>query len=189
MSDYFLTSSTRGIYRGKGLNQGPPLISPAQDLSKLNIFSAEPPLEKLAESQSSDHALISKPVDAGVVECSKAANGSTYLVNEFYREGVNISVAARELLSAMRNIFSGEDYATKRRLDRTLKILCEVRCSLVDECRSNRECPAALQELLEKAIRDTEACLGHAEAAEMSAAAKKAHEAHCHIAEILGMLI
>lgn len=188
MSDCFLTSSTRGIYRGKGLNQGPPLSSPVPDLSKLNIFSAEPPLEKLAESQPSEHTVISKP-DTGVMKCSKVANGSSYLVNEIYTEAVNISVAARELLSALRNIFSGEEHATKRRLDRTLKILCEVRFSLVDVCLPKKDFPVALQELLEKAIRDTEACLGHAEAADMSAAAKKAHEAHCHIAEILGMLI
>ncbi len=184
MPDDFSSAPPRGISYHKGQPQGPPLTAPQKEYWKLDVFSVQPPLEKL-EGQKKHENLIGNAPKISTTN----PESSTSIVNDFYKEAANISVAAKELLSAIRNIFSGDDDATKRRLDRSLKILSDVRRSIEDEAVVDRTFPVILQDSLEKAIRDTEACLGHAEEGELSAAAKKAYDAHCHIDNILSMLI
>lgn len=181
MPDDF-SAISRGISYSKGEPQGPPLANPQKDQWKLDVFSVEPPLEKLEEQQRLENAIRNAPVLS-----RKAANSA--ILNDFYKEAANISVATKDMLSAMQNIFSGESDTAVRRLDRCLKILSEIKRSIEDEVVIDKDFPVIVQDSLEKAIRDTEASLGHAEAGEASHAAKKLYDAHSHLETVLSLLI
>lgn len=182
MSDDFSSAPSRGISHVKGQQQGPPLASPHNDFWKLDVFSVQPPLEKLESQQRQEQLLVDAPVVSPKSETSASAH-------DFANEAASISVASKDLLSAMRNIFSGDIEAAVRRLDRSLKILSEVNRAILDEVVIDRHFPMVVQESLHKAIRDTEASLGHAEEGEVGGAAKKVYEAHCHLENILSMLV
>lgn len=118
-------------------------------------------------------------------------------VGDFSEEAEILFIASKELLSAIRNIFAGDD-AALRRLSRSLRFLNEVSRSFEDQNFTRRSTrattekrqrlPFALEESLEKAVRDTEAALAFAEDEDFQGAAKKAYESHCHLEEILRML-
>ncbi|MBI2812111.1 MAG: hypothetical protein HYX67_14945 [Candidatus Melainabacteria bacterium] len=182
MPDDFSSAPSRGISHVKGQQEGPPLTSPQKDFWKLDVFSVQPPLEKLQGEKLQENLSANAPVVSPKSETSASAH-------DFASEAASISVASKDLLSAMRNIFSGDIEAAVRRLDRSLKILGEVNRSILDEVVLDRHLPMIVQESLDKAIRDTEASLGHAEAREVGGAAKKLHEAHCHLENILSMLV
>jgi len=182
MADDFSSAPAQGISCTKGQGQGPPLVGNQKDFWKLDVFSVQPPLEKLEEQKLQEQVAASAPVISPKSESSANAH-------DFVSEAESISVASKELMSAMRNIFSGDMDAAVRRLDRSLKILGEVYRSIEDEVVIDRHFPVIVQDSLNQAIRDTEACLGHAEEREVSGAAKKVYEAHCHLENILSMII
>ena len=182
MSDDFSSAPARGISNRKGQHQGPPLTSPQKDFWKLDVFSVQPPLEKLRGEQLQENILVDAPIMSPKSETSASAH-------DFASEAASISVASKDVLSAMRNIFSGDIDTAVRRLDRSFKILGEVNRSILDEVLVDRHFPMIVQESLDKAIRDMEASLGHAEEKEVGGAAKKAYEAHCHLDNILSMLV
>ncbi len=148
MPDDFSSAPARGISQTKGQHQGPPLTGPQQqDYWKLDVFSVQPPLEKLEGQQQQERLLVDAPIVSPKSETSASAA-------DFASEAASISVASKDLLSAMRNIFSGNSEAAIRRLDRSLKILSEVNRSILDEVVIDRHFPM-IQESLSSSVTVT----------------------------------
>lgn len=147
--------------------QGPPLSTPVVDMWKLDVFCAQPPLEKSVRQP--------QPVSD--------AHETTLMAEK-------ITVASKEFVSALRNLFSGDKEAALRRMERSLKLLSEIRLAVAENSfGGDDDFSIVILDALEKAIRDNEASLGHAEEGETSLAVKKVYEGHCHLEGLLSVLI